>query len=72
MKTLKFKVSPETIRKANESMIATGVNSRIRENYTGIITTRTTLNGVVKIREINKDKINGAYKKSLIEYAEKL
>ena len=72
MKTLKFKTSPETIRKANSSLVVSGVNFNVRNNYSGVITARTILNGVVQIREISKEKINEAYGKSLKEYAEKL
>jgi hypothetical protein len=72
MKTLKFKTSTETIRKANISLMASGINSSVRNNYNGVITTRTILNGVVQTREISKEKINEAYGKSLKEYAEKL
>lgn len=72
MKTLKFKISPETIRRANHSLIVEGVELKVRENYTGVITAKTTLNGVVRMREISKEKINQAYEKSLKEYAEKL
>lgn len=72
MKTLKFKTSAETIRKANNSLMISGVNFNVRNNYSGVITTRTIQNGVVQIREISKEKINEAYGKSLKEYAEKL
>ena len=72
MKTLKFKTSPETIRKANYSLVVSGINLNVRNSYSGVITARTTLNGIVQIREISKEKINEAYGKSLKEYAEKL
>ena len=72
MKTLKFKISPETIRKANYSLVVSGINLNVRNSYSGVITARTTLNGIVQIREISKEKINEAYGKSLKEYAEKL
>jgi hypothetical protein len=72
MKTLKFKRSASTIKKANRNLMISGVNFDVRNNYSGIITTRTLLNGVVIFREISKEKINEAYGKSLKEYAEKL
>ncbi len=71
MNTLNIKISPQTIRKANSSLVLSGVNS-IKEHFSGVITVRTTLNGIVKIREITKEKIKEAYGKSLKEYAEKL
>ncbi len=72
MRTIKFKISPETIRKANRNLVVNGVNCTVRNNYSGVIIARTILNGVVQVREISKEKINEAYGKSLIEYAEKL
>lgn len=72
MKTLKFKISPDTIRKANNNLVNTGISFRIKENYSGVITARTNLNGIVNIREISREKINEAYEKSLNEYAKKL
>ncbi|WP_119080282.1 hypothetical protein [Chitinophaga alhagiae] len=70
--TLKFKTSPEAIRRANSNLVLKGVDFSTREKYTGIITAKTVFNGSVKIREISKDKINEAYAKSLKQYAEKL
>lgn len=62
------KVFLSTIRKANKKLILTGISDDIRNNYTGIITAKTISNGIVKVREINKEKINEAYAKSLKEY----
>ncbi|KPH11848.1 hypothetical protein [Chryseobacterium sp. ERMR1:04] len=72
MKKLNFKISPSTIRKANKNLIFNGIDASVKEAYTGIITARSRLNGVVKVREISKDKISEAYGKSLKSYAEKL
>ncbi|GIQ58894.1 MULTISPECIES: hypothetical protein [Flavobacterium] len=72
MKPLKFKISPEAIRKANTSLVNNGIDLRVRDNYRGIITVRTNLNGVLRVREISKQKIIEAYDKSLKDYAAKL
>ncbi|WP_115621809.1 hypothetical protein [Chryseobacterium indoltheticum] len=72
MKKIKFKTSPTTIRRANSSLISNGIDSNVKENYAGVIVARSRMNGVVNVREISKEKINEAYKKSLSEYAEKL
>ena len=72
MKTLKFITSPNTIRNANKSLVSNGVNFNAKRNYSVVITVRTTVNGVIQIREITKEKINAAYEKSLKSYAEKL
>ena len=72
MRTLKFKISPDTIRKANRALIIEGVNFHVKNSYAGIITTRIILNGVEVVREISSDKIKEAYGKSLREYAEKV
>lgn len=72
MATLKFKISPEAIRKANNSLIIKGIDSSVRDNYSGVITTRTIVGGSVKIREISKQEINDAYAKALKQYAAKL
>lgn len=72
MKNLKFKVSPEAIRRANNSLRVNGVEVKVRESYNGVITAKTILNGVKNVREISGDKINEAYGKSLKQYAAKL
>lgn len=72
MKSLKFKTSPETIRKANKSLVVSGISFKVRNSYSGVIIARTSLNGVIKTREISKEKINEAFGKSLKDYAEKL
>lgn len=72
MKTLKFRVSPTAIRKANNSLRISGVNMNVKESYSGVITAKTVLNGVKNVREISGDKIKEAYGKSLREYTAKL
>ena len=72
MKTIKFKISTVTIRKANNNLIVSGVDTSVRDSYNGVITARTVVNGFVHTREISKEKINESYGKSLKEYAEKL
>ena len=72
MKTLKFVTTPSTIRKANKSLVTNGANFNAKRNYSGVITVRATVNGVIQTREISKEKINAAYEKSLKSYAEKL
>jgi hypothetical protein len=72
MRTLKFKISPDTIRKANRTLIVKGVDFHVKNSYVGVITTRIILNGVEVVREISGDKIKEAYGKSLREYAEKV
>jgi len=72
MRPLKFKISPNAIRKANISLVNNGVDLRVRNDYRGVITVKTNLNGVVRIREISKEKIIEAYDKSLKDYAAKL
>lgn len=68
----KLKVTTESIRRANSNLVAKGIDFTVRYNYNGVIVARTTLNGIVKVREISKEKINEAYEKSLKLYAEKL
>lgn len=72
MKALKFVKNSNSVRNANKSLIVNGVSSNTKRNYSGVITIRTTTNGVIQTKEITKDKINTAYEKSLKEYAEKL
>lgn len=73
METLNFKkISPGTIRSANNDLMLNGVDFSARKHYRGKITVKTTVNGVVNIREISKEEINEAYAKALEEYAEKL
>jgi len=72
MKTLKFRVSPEAIRRANNSLRVKGINVITKDSYNGIITAKTVLNGVRNVREISGERIKEAYGKSLREYAEKL
>lgn len=69
---MRFKIALETIRKANNNLIKKGITAKDTENYRGIITVTTNLNGIVTTREISKDMINEAYGKSLKEYATKL
>lgn len=40
-------------------------------NYKSVITVKTIINGIVKIREISRAEINEVYGKSLKEYAAK-
>lgn len=72
MAKLNFKISPETIRRANNNLILKGIDNHVRENYTGVITTKTIVGGSIKIREISKKEINDAYAKALKQYAQKL
>ena len=73
MRPLKFKINPETIRKANRISVVRN-NNNISENnsYTGVITARIIVNGVEQSRELSRESIDMAYLKSLKEYAEKL
>lgn len=73
MQELKFKISPGTIRKVNRMLIANNdVRSENVGNYKGVITVKTIIDGIVRIREISREEINEAYGKSLNEYAAKL
>jgi len=73
MEELKFKISPGTIRKVNRMLIANNdVRSENAGNYKGVITVKTIIDGIVRIREISREEINEAYGKSLNEYAAKL
>ncbi|MEO4006250.1 hypothetical protein [Flavobacterium sp. CAU 1735] len=73
MQELKFKISPGTIRKVNRMLIANNdVCLENTGNYKGVITVKTIINGIVRIREISRAEINEAYGKSLKEYAAKL
>ncbi|THF50622.1 hypothetical protein E6C50_10390 [Flavobacterium supellecticarium] len=68
MQELKFKISPGTIRKVNRMLIANNdVRSENVGNYKGVITVKTIIDGIVRIREISREEINEAYGKSLNE-----
>ncbi|MFN3782538.1 MAG: hypothetical protein ACK4R6_01355 [Spirosomataceae bacterium] len=64
----KLKVTTESIRRANSSLVSNG----IKQNYNGTIVAKSTINGIIRIREISKDKINESYEKALRMYGEKL
>ena len=68
----KIRVTTESIRRANSSLVARGVDFTAKHNYSGVIVAKTSLNGVVRVREISKDRINESYEKALKMYAEKL
>ena len=68
----KLRVTTESIRRANISLVARGVDFTVRHNYSGVIVAKTNLNGVVRVREISKERINESYEKALKMYAEKL
>lgn len=68
----KLRVTTESIRRANSSLVARGVDFTVKHNYSGIIVAKTNLNGVVRVREISKERINESYEKALKMYAEKL
>jgi hypothetical protein len=64
-----LRVTAESIRKANSNLMSKGVNFSA---YNGVIVAKTNLNGVIRTREISKEKINESYKKALKLYEEKL
>lgn len=68
----KLRVTTESIQRANSSLVARGVDFTVKHNYSGIIVAKTNLNGVVRVREISKERINESYEKALKMYAEKL
>lgn len=68
----KLRVTTESIRRANSSLVARGVDFTVKHNYSGVIVAKTNLNGVVRVREISKERINESYEKALKMYAEKL
>ncbi|UUC47092.1 hypothetical protein [Flavobacterium cerinum] len=69
---MKFKIALETIRKANDNLIKSGITVKGTEKFRGVITARINLDGIILIREISHDKINEAYGKALKKYAAKL
>jgi hypothetical protein len=68
----KLRVTTESIRRANSSLVARGIDFTAKHNYSGVIVAKTNLNGVLKVREISKEKITESYEKALKMYAEKL
>ncbi|MEY2923093.1 MAG: hypothetical protein RL108_1719 [Bacteroidota bacterium] len=67
-----LKVTTESIRRANSSLVARGVDFTVKHSYSGVIVAKTNINGVLRVREISKEKINESYEKALKMYAEKL
>ena len=59
---------PEVVFSHGTGYKSNGVNFNAKRNYSGVITVRATVNGVIQTREISKEKINAAYEKSLKSY----
>ena len=71
-KIFKYKLSPNTIRKANSSLIRTGITERTRNSYNGDINiTYHSKNGLITKSFSNTD-IKKAFEKALNAYAERI
>jgi len=68
----KYKVTTRAVRKANDSLVSRGLDNSVRSKYSGVVTVKHAYNGIEKKREISKEALNLAYKKSLVDYAQKL
>jgi len=67
-----LKVTARSIRRANNTLVEKGIDFTKVTNYEGVLVTKTSLNGVIKVREVSNKKIKEAHEKSLRSYAEKL
>jgi len=63
-------VSLETIRRVNRNLILKGLDPTIKENYSGVITIKTIVDGIETRRVLSKEEIKNAYAKALKEYEE--
>jgi|GEM_PF-6830827 len=71
--SLKYQVSVGAVRRANDKLVSRKKSAyRINTEYSGTITARISLNGIMHEREISNEKIKEAYTNSLNKYAKKL
>lgn len=71
-KSSKYRISPMTIRKANFSLIKSGISDLSKNAFQGDISLQyQTKRGTVK-KVFTNDDIKSAYKKALAVYAERV
>lgn len=65
---VRFRISTNTVRKANELLISKGAPKKLNGTCNKSITVEYKLGRSVKTRNIKKSDINRAYQKALNEY----
>lgn len=71
-KAFKYKISSDLIRKANSSLIRTGISSKAKRKYNGSIQVEyRTKNGLIT-KSFSNSEIKEAYEKALSTYAKKI
>lgn len=71
-KPLKYRVSSNTIRKANQSLIRKGISEKVRNSYNGDITVQVTFKDGIKTKVFSNNEIKTEFGKALITYAERV
>ncbi|WP_104735886.1 hypothetical protein [Hanstruepera ponticola] len=71
-KSFKYKVSPLTVRKANQSLIKNGISDKVRNSFNGDIVVHYSIKNGIKVKTFTNKDIKNAYEKALSLYAERV